>query len=468
MKLTELEVELLNAIGNKSAYDPITAYSEKVDNEGEFKGVRWLDNDNALLGQFFVALNALYPDSIYYVTQTGILYVFKQDEASDPMQYIAKNFNKHRKSVVDVNGYIQSRWNSTYSSMQRLNTLLIDIVSHDDRFSIKPFMKAVELRAEQVKNGERQRVSIEDFNNLFEISDPAPYQMWALELLIKSPLVSQSGKGFSENMIILAGKQGIGKSYLVHELSLGYSTVIKYVSRKDQETLTIRNENVFLESAELANMKKSDVESIKSAITTHSSDFLPKYSNERKTLDLPAVLLGTTNKYSILKDITGERRFLPLPIDNIKHGFDTEFFLDLYASYWLDMQASGDYNLYKSETDEDLDYKRELFGQIDSELGEIEKWLKGNLESLTVKEDGEYVYLENKSTVEELFASDTRNSDSGVYRIYSGKLYEYLVSKGCEATQKKINGKNKRWLRVPKSAFAWLGVDTIDNMADIF
>lgn len=118
-------------------------------------------------------------------------------------------------------------------------------------------------------------------------------------------------------MMILEGPQGAGKSSFLRMIGDKWFT----------DTLgTIGSEDVhynmkkfwLIEMPELANMKRSDVETVKAFITRTDDIYRPKYGRLAVTNPRKCVFAGTTNADQYLVDTTGNRRFFPVKIRKLE------------------------------------------------------------------------------------------------------------------------------------------------------
>lgn len=72
-----------------------------------------------------------------------------------------------------------------------------------------------------------------------------------------------------------------------------------------------------LELAELAGMRRNEVEHIKRIVTAQSDRFRPPYGRAQENFPRQTIFTGTTNSDEFLKDPTGNRRFLPIEVRKI-------------------------------------------------------------------------------------------------------------------------------------------------------
>jgi predicted P-loop ATPase len=113
-----------------------------------------------------------------------------------------------------------------------------------------------------------------------------------------------------DHMLVLEGEQGIGKSS-VFEILAGdwFDELGKFDGKDSAEKLA----GVWiLEISELAGLKKSDVETVKSFLTNRSDRYRPPYGRRVEEFPRTCVFGGTTNAHNYLSDSTGNRRFWPI------------------------------------------------------------------------------------------------------------------------------------------------------------
>jgi predicted P-loop ATPase len=113
------------------------------------------------------------------------------------------------------------------------------------------------------------------------------------------------------HMIVLEGKQGIGKSTALSVIGgPWYAEATESVNQKDF-FLTIAGK-LIIEISELDSFNRAEVTRIKAVISSSSDRFRSPY--ERRSMDHPrsCIFVGTTNEDTYLRDATGARRFWPV------------------------------------------------------------------------------------------------------------------------------------------------------------
>ena len=128
--------------------------------------------------------------------------------------------------------------------------------------------------------------------------------------------VRQPGVKF-DNVLILVGKQGCGKSYLVSRLGgKWFSDTLTNIQGK--EAYEELQGFWIVEIAELSALRKSEVEAVKHFIAKQSDSYRAAYDRHVRTRARQCIFFGTTNNAEFLRDATGNRRFLPVDVDPAK------------------------------------------------------------------------------------------------------------------------------------------------------
>lgn len=137
-----------------------------------------------------------------------------------------------------------------------------------------------------------------------------------IRLLTKKALVAavkrvyEPGCKFDE-MVVLIGPQGIGKSQIIYRLSKGWFTdSLDSLNGKDAY------ENIqgvwLVELAELSAIRRSaDVEAVKKFLSKQVDRYRPPYGRIVEERPRQCVFFGSTNTFEFLVDPTGNRRFWP-------------------------------------------------------------------------------------------------------------------------------------------------------------
>jgi hypothetical protein len=113
-----------------------------------------------------------------------------------------------------------------------------------------------------------------------------------------------------DHMLVLDGEQNLGKSAFFEILAGPWHSSTLPIGA-DAQKVILETQGVWIaEHAELAGMRRKDVESVKEFITRREDKSPLKYQNEMTHRPRQFVLAGTTNDDRPLQDQTGDRRFL--------------------------------------------------------------------------------------------------------------------------------------------------------------
>ena len=181
-----------------------------------------------------------------------------------------------------------------------------------------------------------------------------------------------------DNMIVLVGSQGIGKSYFGKLLGKGwYSDTFNTLNGKDAyEQL---KGCWILEMGELSVMKKAEVESVKMFISKQEDNYRSAYNRHVASYKRQCVFYGTTNDDSFLRDRTGNRRFWPIgchPEDATDDVFSlTERDIDQIWAEVMTWYKDGE-SLYLTREEAALaEAEQAKYTSEDPRLGAVEAYL---------------------------------------------------------------------------------------------
>lgn len=114
-----------------------------------------------------------------------------------------------------------------------------------------------------------------------------------------------------DQIIVIVGDQGIGKSSILRKLAGGGkyfmdSFTLDTKSNKMQEAVV---GSWIVEIPELEGFYKADMNTIKSFVSKQSDEFRPAYAREKVAVKRTCVFFATTNDDEFLRDSSGNRRF---------------------------------------------------------------------------------------------------------------------------------------------------------------
>lgn len=125
----------------------------------------------------------------------------------------------------------------------------------------------------------------------------------------------------ADMVIILVGVQGASKTTSVEVLAPDPANFGEVdLSKKDADVVRAIHGKQVMELAELQGLSGRALEATKAWVRRREEKWTPKFSNKEATYLRRAVIIGTTNENEFLDDPTGERRWLPLTVGQVRSG----------------------------------------------------------------------------------------------------------------------------------------------------
>ena len=188
-----------------------------------------------------------------------------------------------------------------------------------------------------------------------------------------------------DNMLILTGEQGIGKSTILERLGKDWFADFKArtVGKEAEEAIAGK---WIVEMGELAALNKQESEDIKQFLSMKSSYHREAYGRRSIEHKRKCVFFGTSNKDEFLRDETGNRRFYPLPVGVKKHKKNIwrDLTGDVIDQIWAEIAfkvdlCAGDYDalqyqVLSEESNKVLEKLRDEFMEEDPIEPLIEKF----------------------------------------------------------------------------------------------
>ncbi|RGX08649.1 virulence-associated E family protein [Paraclostridium sordellii] len=184
-------------------------------------------------------------------------------------------------------------------------------------------------------------------------------------------------------MLVLVGRQGIGKSYIINLLGREwYSDSLNTVYGKEAYE-QLQNAWI-LEMAELSATKKADAEAIKHFISKTEDSYRQAYGRRVDTFKRQCVFFGTTNENEFLKDRTGNRRYWPLmvgvnkPLKSLFKDLNKNEINQIWAEA-LYLYKCGEKLILEGEVEREANLKQEQHLESNSKEGMIREFLNMKL-----------------------------------------------------------------------------------------
>ncbi|MDF2882945.1 MAG: phage related protein [Clostridiaceae bacterium] len=183
-----------------------------------------------------------------------------------------------------------------------------------------------------------------------------------------------------DNMPILSGKQGIGKSTFFKKLGMSWFTDNSIDLKDTKQAMEILRGKLIVEMAELSNLKRAEVEVAKNFITRCEFEARLAYGKKNTVFLIQCIYCGSTNDKDFLKDKTGNRRFWPVDVgvNNPKKSIFKDLNKDVVLQIWAEA-----IELYKKGYSITLNQEEEQYAieqqKSHTEIDEIEQILEDKL-----------------------------------------------------------------------------------------
>lgn len=115
-----------------------------------------------------------------------------------------------------------------------------------------------------------------------------------------------------DNMIVLEGEQGIGKSQALHIVGGGWFTEQHESAKNPKAFAEILQGKLLVEISEMDAFTKSEISQVKQTISCQSDRFRASYARHAADHPRTCVFVGTINHGNWNRDETGARRFWPM------------------------------------------------------------------------------------------------------------------------------------------------------------
>lgn len=189
--------------------------------------------------------------------------------------------------------------------------------------------------------------------------------------------VYNSGCKF-DTVLTLVGDQGTGKSTFVRKLGVNwYSDTFSTVTGK--ESFEQLQGAWIIEMGELAGLKKAEVDNIKHFLSKGEDAYRPPYGRTVENFKRSCIFIGTTNERKFLKDPSGNRRFLPIEVnEGITLNPKSSEFEKIVPQLWAEAKCYFEKGepLYLSKEAEAIAFNvRAEHYEADERTGAIEDYL---------------------------------------------------------------------------------------------
>ena len=225
---------------------------------------------------------------------------------------------------------------------------------------------------------------------LFLGCDESDYNTEVIELFMRGAIARALNPGTKfDHMIVLVGKQGIGKSAFLRRLAHKNEWFNDNFNTVDGDAAVEKLRGMWMvEMAELLATKKTkEIESVKAFVTSRVDIIRPKYARETEQRPRVCVIAGTTNDFDFLSDPTGNRRFIPIhclatePQEILFDDSSQEFFDQCWAEVYARWKAGEQGLVLPSHLEKMADTMRESHTEDDPRVALIQQHLDAKMQN---------------------------------------------------------------------------------------
>lgn len=287
-----------------------------------------------------------------------------ETEVNQLKKFILENYNPFRDSITNeifMNGILLDdiKLNTIYFSSK--NCLSFNVAKSDVRDMINS-------EATPINNPLNEFFKIKTFENgIIEkyidcINPQSDYNRWAFKKWIIGTIHNwcshiNETKVSPLTFVLCGQKQGTGKTSFFRNLlpkDLQKYLIEHKIDSKDKDSIYNLVKGLLVLDDEFGGLATKDVKDFKKIADANQIDIRLPYSAYYSKMKRKASLCGTSNDVSILKDVTGNRRILPINVISI--DYDQMIKLDT-DSLWREAfklwREDFDWKIYSSE---DIDY----------------------------------------------------------------------------------------------------------------
>jgi predicted P-loop ATPase len=305
-------------------------------------------------------------DLIHELIESKIEYKVIEDTSNMAQleNFIVENYAPQRNTItneikIDEKVIDDHKLNSIYKTASKVLDFNVnksdvrDIINSDSTKDYNPLNSFF-------SNKEFKEGQIEAYIDC--IYPPCEYNRWAFKKWIVgcvhnwlSPL--NETKVSPLTLVLCGQKQGTGKTSFFRNLlpsDLQEYLIEKKIDANDKDSMYNLAKGLICFDDEFGGLATKDVKDFKRVADTNWIDIRLPYSAFYTKIKRRASLCGTTNEANVLKDVTGNRRLLPINVSSIDYDKMTSIDTDsLWREAFKLWREDFDWKIYKSD---DIDF----------------------------------------------------------------------------------------------------------------
>lgn len=222
-------------------------------------------------------------------------------------------------------------------------------------------------------------------------------------LLNTASIAFNDGKGNTEGVLTMQGKQGIGKTRLIRKIVPMYVKTGLELDPSDKDKVYQCIKYWVCELGELDSTFKRDLAKLKAFITEQTDEFRRPYGLVPIKYPRKTSFYATVNNEEFLKDESGNRRYWVIPVEKI--DFELVDKIDIYQLWGevMHIREKGVETIYLNQSEMNMlnrsNNNFKVMGQLEIEIDKLFVWEAGK---------GMWKWMSSKDIINKLYIKSTK------------------------------------------------------------
>lgn len=226
-----------------------------------------------------------------------------------------------------------------------------------------------------------------------------------------------------DEMLVLIGPQGVGKSSLLAKLGREWFSDSLRTFENKEAGEHLQSGWIF-EIGELSAMKKSEVEEVKAFLSKTEDRYRVAYDRQVTEFPRKCVFFGTTNTKDFLRDTTGNRRFWPVEVHPEKAIYNhwnhlTEYLVGQIWAEVLSWFKAGESLALDEDSRVEAGRQQAAHLEADPREGIIQEWLETPIKD-EWGEENEVGMMRNRVCASQIW-TECLNNKKGAIRSWEAR-----------------------------------------------